>query len=157
MSWLIISLLVIGGLVLMILELLVVPGTTVVGIVGFILIAVGVWQSFTYGVVEGSIVLAITLFLSVVSVYLSLKSNTWNKAMLHTSIKSKIINKSLELNVGDIGQTVSRVNPMGKAIFKNTFYEVSSFGPLIDENSEVRVVDIANNKIIVELFEADKV
>ncbi len=154
MSWLIISILIAGGLILLILELLVVPGTTVVGIVGFILISVGVWQSFNYGVMMGSIITVITLFISVAAVFLSLRSNTWNKAMLHTSIKSKVNTESHDLNIGDIGQTVSRVNPMGKAVFNNKFFEVSSFGALIDENKDVQVKEIDSNKIMVELYKA---
>ena len=156
MSWLIISLLIIVGLVFLILELLVIPGTTVVGIIGFILIAVGVWQSFTYGISAGLITFVITLVVSVIAVYLSLRSNTWNKAMLHTSIDSKVNTESENLNIGDIGQTVSRINPMGKAVFNNQFFEVSSYGSLIDENKNVKVTEISSNKIMIELDEEIK-
>jgi len=156
MSWLIISLLIIVGLVFLILELLVIPGTTVVGIIGFILIASGVWQSLTYGISAGLITFVITLVLSVIAVYLSLRSNTWNKAMLHTSIDSKVNTESEDLNIGDIGQTVSRINPMGKAVFNNQFFEVSSYGSMIDENKNVKVTEISSNKVMVELDEEIK-
>jgi len=146
-----IFILILVGLLLLIVELLVIPGTTVVGIVGFIVMCVGVWQAFVnFGAGAGSLVLIVTLVISAIAVYLSLRASTWNKAMLHTAIDSKVNTKAAKLNIGDTGKTVSRVNPMGKASFNHEFYEVSSFGDLIDENTNVRVVDVEGSKILVE-------
>lgn len=157
MSGLIIALLLIGGIILLLLEILVVPGTTVVGVLGFILVAVGIWQSYViYGVMVGSAVLIVSLGLSLLALYLSLRSKTWNKAMLNTSINSKVNLGSDKLRVGDSGMSISRINPMGKAIFNNEFFEVSSFGGMIDENRPVKVIEIQRNKIYVELEEASQ-
>jgi len=156
MTWLVIVLLIIGGLIFLILELLVIPGTTVIGIIGFLLISVGIWQSFAHGVTQGAISLIITLFISIIAVYFSLKSNTWNKAMLHTSINSKVNTESQKLNIGDIGLSVSRINPSGKALFNNQYFEVSSLGHMIDENKKIEVLKINSSKVIVELYKEDE-
>lgn len=151
MSWLLIFILILVGLLLLIVELLIIPGTTIVGIVGFIVMTVGVWGSFVhFGTESGLLVLFATIVLSGLAVYLSLRSTTWKKAMLQTSIKSKVNTKALQLEVGDRGKTISRLNPMGKANFNHEFYEVSSFGDFIDENTEVRVVEVDGSKILVE-------
>ena len=153
MSWILIALFIGVGLVLLILELLVIPGTTVVGIVGFILMSVGIWLSFVhYNNTVGFIVLGATVLISIAMLYISLKSKTWNNAMLHTSIKSKVNLESSQVNIGDIGKSISRINPMGKAIFEQKFYEVSSLGGMIDENTEIEIIDIQKNKIIEEVF-----
>lgn len=150
MSWLIILILIVVGLVLLILELLVVPGTTVVGIIGFILMTVGVWQSYAeYGVFYGSIILFLILIISIAGFYYSLRSKTWNKAMLKSSIGSKVNTEANKLKVGDIGLTSSVINPMGKAIFNNDFYEVSSYGDFIETDQEIKIVGIEGNKILV--------
>lgn len=155
MSWLIISILIMGGLILLVLELLVVPGTTVVGVIGFILMSVGIWYSFTtYGQTAGWLVLTGASFVSLAAIYYSLKSATWERAKLHASIDSRVNIESDKLNIGDIGETVSRINPMGKANFNNAFYEVSSFGEMIDENREIKIVDIKGSKITVVLTES---
>lgn len=152
MSWLIILILLLGGLILLLLELLVVPGTTVVGIVGFILMAVGIWQSYVeYGWISGSMILLLTLVISLAGLYYSLRSNTWNNAMLKTSIKSKVNTEAIGLSIGDEGITSSIINPMGKAIFNNKFYEVSSYGEFIGTEKEVKVVAIDGNKIFISL------
>ncbi len=157
MSWLIILLLIIGGLCLLILELLVVPGTTVVGIVGFILMAVGVWQAYiVWGSFMGTMVLLATLILSVGLFYLSLRSNTWKKAGLAKSILSKVNTDAQKLSVGDEGVTTSRLNPMGKAFMNNDFFEVSTFGEFIDNNTSIKIVAIDGNKVMVEKTEIKK-
>jgi membrane-bound ClpP family serine protease len=157
MSWMIVLLLIIGGLSLLVLELLVVPGTTVVGVIGFILMAVGIWQSYVlYGTLIGSLILLVTLILSVGGFYLSLKSSTWNKAMLHKSIHSRVNQESNKLKVGDIGETTSRLNPIGKAFINNDFYEVSTHGDYLDSQIDVQVMEIKGTKIYVEPIKKEK-
>lgn len=154
MSWVIILILIIGGLSLLILELLVVPGTTVVGIIGFILMAVGVWQAYVeYGSFIGTLVLLATLIISVGGFYMSLRSKTWKKAGLNKSINSKVNTDAQKLNIGDIGTTTSRLNPMGKAFINNDFYEVSTNGDFVDNDEKIKVVSIQGTKVMVEIVQ----
>lgn len=151
MSWLIILLLILGGLVLLIIELLVIPGTTVVGIIGFILMAVGVWQAYiVYDSFMGTLVLLATLLISFGGFYLSLRTNTWKKVGLNKSIVSKVNTDSQKLQIGDVGTTTSRLNPMGKAFINNDFYEVSTNGDFVDNDEEIKIVAIDGNKVFVE-------
>lgn len=151
MFWLIILLLILGGLVLLIIELLVIPGTTVVGIIGFILMAVGVWQAYiVYDSFMGTLVLLATLLISFGGFYLSLRTNTWKKVGLNKSIVSKVNTDSQKLQIGDVGTTTSRLNPMGKAFINNDFYEVSTNGDFVDNDEEIKIVAIDGNKVFVE-------
>jgi len=155
MSWVIILLLILGGLSLLIIELLVIPGTTVVGIIGFILMIVGIWQAYVvYGNFMGTMVLLATLLISIVGFYMSLRSNTWKKAGLNKSIISQVNTDSKKLKIGDIGTTTSRLNPMGKAFINDDFYEVSTYGDYLDNDQEIQVIAIEGKKILVE--KADK-
>ncbi len=152
MSWVVIATLIIIGLIFLILEILVVPGTTVIGIVGFILMGIGLWQTYiVYGTPIGHYVLGGSLLLTLGALGLSLRSKTWNRAMLHTNIDSKTnVYDLTKINIGDAGKTVSRLAPMGKAIINDEYYEVRSSGEFVDQETEVVVTKIEFNKIYVK-------
>ncbi|MCD6180187.1 MAG: NfeD family protein [Bacteroidales bacterium] len=154
MPWIIILLLIALGIIFLLLELLVVPGTTFIGIIGFISLALGVYQTFViYGISWGVFALIATSIVSVLMLILSLRSKTWKKAMLSTSIKSKVNQDSKKISIGDEGITISRLTPMGKARFGNNFIEVSTFGDFLDPEMSIRIIEIKNNKIFVEPIE----
>lgn len=152
MSWTIILILIVVGLLFLILEILVVPGTTVVGIVGFILMAIGIWQTYAvYGSPEGHYVLAGSVVLTLIALALSLRSKTWNRVMLHEAIAGKTnVYEADKVKIGDVGKTVSRLVPMGKAMINDDYYEVRSSGEYIDPGTEVKVVKIEHNRIFVK-------
>ncbi|MBU1012731.1 MAG: hypothetical protein KKG99_06985 [Bacteroidetes bacterium] len=152
MNWTIITVLIIIGLTFIVLEILVIPGQGIAGVIGLIIMAVGIWQTYAvYGLTAGHIVLGSTLILSVVSLVLSLRSKTWKKMMLQTEIKGKVNEiDSAKIKKGDIGKSISRLVPTGKAIFNNEYYEVHTYGTFIDQNIEIEVVSIEHNKILVK-------
>jgi membrane-bound ClpP family serine protease len=152
MDWLLIATFIIIGLVFLALEILVIPGIGVAGIIGFILIAVGIWQAYaSHGVVAGHLVLGGTLALTVLTLVLSLRGRTWRKLALSTSIDSKVnLIDADKIKPGDGGKTVSRLAPMGKAEINGEFYEVSTNGDFIDQQTEIVVLKIDHNKIIVK-------
>jgi len=152
MSWTVIAVLVVVGLLFLMLEILVVPGTTVVGVVGFILIAIGIWQTYAaYGSPAGHYVLAGTLVLTIVALWLSLRSKTWKRVMLHSEVDGRAnVIEEHSIEIGDEGISVSRLVPMGKAMFNDQYFEVTSTGDFIDEKIKIVVVKIEHNKIYVK-------
>jgi membrane-bound ClpP family serine protease len=153
MPWIIILILIALGIIFILLELLVVPGTTFIGIIGFVSLVLGVYQTFTiYGTTWGIIALVGTSIFSIAMLVLSLRSKTWTKAMLSTNSDSKVNQESNAFKVGDEGIAVSRLTPMGTARFGNQFIEISTFGDFLDPETRIRIVDIKNNKIFVEVI-----
>lgn len=152
MHWLLIATFIIIGLIFLALEILVIPGVGIAGVVGFILIAIGIWQAYAgHGMLAGHLVLAGTLVLTVITLVLSLRSKTWRKLALSTAIDSKVnvIDNEL-IKTGDTGKTVSRLAPMGKALINGEFYEVSTNGDFIDQQTDIVVEKIEFSKIIVK-------
>jgi membrane-bound ClpP family serine protease len=152
MHWILIATLIIIGLIFLALEILVIPGVGVAGIIGFVLIVVGVWQTYAgHGLMAGHLVLAGTFILTVLTLILSLRGKTWKRLALSTSIDSKV-NVVDEQNIkpGDTGKTSSRLAPMGKALINGEFYEVSTNGDFIDQQTDIVVLKIDHNKIIVK-------
>lgn len=156
MPWIIILVLIALGIIFLLLELLVIPGTTFIGIIGFISLALGVYQTFViYGTSWGIFALIGTSIVSIVMLVLSLRSKTWKKAMLSTSITSKVNQDADKFKTGDKGRSISRLTPMGKARFGDEFVEVSTFGDFLDPEMNIRIIEIKNNKIFVESINQD--
>jgi membrane-bound ClpP family serine protease len=152
MHWLLIATFIIIGLIFLALEILVIPGVGIAGVIGFVLIVVGIWQTYAgHGMVAGHLVLAGTFILTIITLVLSLRSKTWRKLALSTAIDSKVNVIDHELiKTGDTGKTISRLAPMGKALINGEFYEVSTNGDFIDQQTDIVVEKIEFNKIIVK-------
>ena len=152
MTWTIIAVLIAVGFLFLLLEILVLPGTNIAGVVGFVLLAIGIWQAYAvYGGMAGTITLLATLLLSAITLYYALKSRTWDKAALHKNIDSRVnVVDTEKIKAGDKGKTVSRLAPMGKAEFGEEYYEVNAMGQFIDPGTEIEVVKIENNQITVK-------
>lgn len=152
MTWLIVLSLILVGITFLLLEILVVPGTTLVGIAGLGMVVGGVVLAFNhYGVQTGVLTLVGALILSLLSIGLALKSNTWKKAMLGSTLEGRVnVIEAEKVLVGDEGITITRLNPMGKALIKDEYYEVTSKDNLIGENIPIVVVKVEGRKIIVK-------
>lgn len=152
MSVISISLLILLGILLILIELLIIPGITVAGIAGFLFIGGGVFLGYHYhGFTTGNYMLAGTFVSSVLIVVLALKLKTWQRFGLKTTIDSKIDKlENADVNTGDEGLTVSRLAPGGKALIGDKLFEVRSEGSYIDEHVKVNVTRISGNRIFVE-------
>ncbi len=146
--------LIILGILLFLVEFLIVPGITIAGIGGAISIITGVVLAFYYeGPTTGLIVLISTAVLIGLTAVFMLKAGTWKKLMLNKAIDSKVDFVKRDegrIKIGDKGKTITRLNPMGKVMIGNDFYEAKAMDKLIDQNTEVEIVKIESNKIIVK-------
>lgn len=153
MPWILIVTLIVIGLVLLMLEVLVIPGTTIAGIIGAACIIFAIWQAYTlHGTLAGHCTVGGTLIISALSLFYVIRTKTWSKIMLKTEVKGKVnvIEKS-EVKGGDTGRSVSRLAPSGKALINDKLYEVHSLEGFIDQEMDIVVKKIHYNKIIVKL------
>jgi membrane-bound ClpP family serine protease len=150
--WIIIISLLAIGLGLILVELVFIPGTTVVGLLGLIFTIVGIVISYNYfGNDIGFYILMGTLISTLVALFYSFRTGAWTRFSLKSSIDSKVNEGMFKiLNVGDEGMTRSPLRPMGTAEFGNQNYEVRSLGPFVDNSTRVKIVQIQSNQIIVE-------
>jgi membrane-bound ClpP family serine protease len=154
MIWFIIIALLLIGLVLLVVEVVFIPGTTVVGILGIVFSIIGVVLSYNhFGNGVGFYILLTTLGGTLVALFFSFRAGAWNKFSLKSSIKGKV-NEGTQshLRVGDVGETVSALRPSGKAVFGESIFEVRSTGSYAEPKSKVRIIQIESNQIVVELI-----
>ncbi|MCF8296894.1 MAG: NfeD family protein [Saprospiraceae bacterium] len=152
MTWSIIAVVIIIGLLLLVLEILVIPGTGIVGVLGFGCVIFGIYETYvTFGNTAGHITVASTVFLSAIAIYLSIRANTWKKLSLKSEIKSQVnLIDSKIIKVGDKGIAIARLAPSGKARINDELYEVHTFNLFVDENTEVEVIKIEASKVWVK-------
>jgi membrane-bound ClpP family serine protease len=144
--------LILAGLILIIAELIFVPGTTFVGVIGLLLTIVGIFMVFDdYGNVAGYWTVAGTTIVTVIGIVYSFKSNSWDRFSLKSSIKSKVNDEDIfSFQVGEKGKTVSDLKPIGKAEIFGKIYEVRSKGEWIGAGQEIQVIRIDSKRIFVE-------
>lgn len=153
-DWISIILLVLIGLVLIYLELVFVPGTTFLGLIGLVLTGIGVYITFeNYGTSTGYMVLGGSFVVSLIALVYSFKAKSWDRFALKGQNKARFNQGYAEgLQLEQRGTAVSDLKPIGKVEFGTKTYEVSSHGNLIESGREVRIIRIDRNKIIVDII-----
>ena len=142
--------LILVGIVLIIAEILLVPGIGVAGVLGLLSMGGSCWYAFyEFGNLTGAIVTAVTTVVLVVFAVVVLRAQTWKKMTLNTKIESKVNNMPIELRVADRGRTVTRLAPMGSVRFGNEVVEVKALEGMIDPDIEVEICLMEEGKIYV--------
>ncbi len=151
MAWSIIIALLVVGILFVLLEILVIPGVGVAGIIGAGMIGVSIWQSYMHDPVSGHIVLAIAIVASIISLTISLRARTWKRVALNTDVDGKVNTEAEEnVTVGDKGIAISRLVPAGKAFINNVYIEVRTKGEFVDQNTQIEVTKVEHNKVFVK-------
>jgi len=142
------------GLLLFLVEFLIAPGVTIAGIGGAIcIVTADVMAFYSHGPKVGLFVLIGTLVVIIFTVVLMLKSGTWKKLMLNKQIDGKVDLVHMEegkVKVGDRGIAITRLNPMGRVQVNDEFYEAKALDKLIDQKTEIEVLKVETNKLIVK-------
>lgn len=141
------------GLLLIFLEIFLIPGTTLFGVVGGIALLIGVVMVYSYyGSKWGNITLLASSLSVAISVVLGFKVIQSNKLAMKAEIDGRVneLENAEELQIGARGITVTELRPTGKAVFAHKKLEVSSTGDYIHRETEVEIIQISGNKIIVQ-------
>ncbi len=149
---LIIALIVIG-LILLLVEIVLLPGVTVAGIAAFAAYGGSIYLSFTqYGNTIGFIVVGVIFVISVLAIILTLRSKMWDRLALNQNIDGSIDKLPIEADVkiGDKAVALTRLNPIGTITINNKSYEGKSLNALIDPGVAVEVIGFENAQIIVK-------
>ena len=152
MSLYIIILFIILGVALLWVEFLVVPGITIAGIGGVLLIGTSIYLSYnTYGSSVGNYMLLGSVIFMFVSVYFALKSKTWKRSMLDFTLQGRVNTFDITvIKTGDTGRTVTRLSPIGKVLVNGVYYDAKSTDNIINPNTDITVVKILSDKLIVK-------
>ena len=140
------------GFIFILAEVFFVPGTTVVGIVGVIITAFGIFEVYNYfGPVAGHITLVTSIVLSLALVIGGFKTGAWDKFSSKGSIDGRMnVLEENKIFVGEKGKALSTIKPIGKARINGEAYEVRSLGDYISAGQEIEIIKIDGNRIFVK-------
>jgi membrane-bound ClpP family serine protease len=151
MPWLTIALLLLFGLLFVAAEVIFIPGTTVVGIVGFALLVAGIWLGYRdLGTPLAHYALVGVVVVAGLIVYVGLRPKNLARVAL-TSVNNTSVQDVRRPDVapGTVGRTLSALRPAGTALFGTERREVVTRGEFVATGSEVRVLGIEQNRIVV--------
>ena len=152
MDILIIVSLIIAGLILFIIEVFLLPGISIAGIISAICLLYANYYAFdTMGTLPGCITLAISAIGIIAITIWFMRSKTVDKLSLKKTIDYKPEPlKGLNLKAGDEGVALTRLALIGNAEFDGNIIEVRSTGDFIEEKSRIRVNRIRDGIVLVE-------
>jgi membrane-bound ClpP family serine protease len=140
------------AVILVVVEIIFIPGTTVVGIIGFCMMLGGIVVSFNYfGQSTGWLVMGGAAVVTGIVVFLSLRTKAWERFSLKDANDSKVNEgELLGLSSGEEGITVSSLRPSGKADINGKLYEVTTLGNFVSSGTKIKIIRISSNQVIVE-------
>ena len=142
--------LILVGIILIFVEILLIPGVGVAGVLGLLSMGGSCFYAFhEFGLTPGIIVAVVNAVLIIGLAIYVLRAKTWKRMSLETNIDSKAVETAV-LSLGDKGKTLTRLAPMGSARFGDYVVEVKALEGMLDPEVPVEVVLIEDNKIYVK-------
>lgn len=148
----IVIVLLIVGIIFFLLELFLIPGISIAGIAGTIFMGGAIYYAYTrISAAAGHITLFASLVLLAIAIVVFIRSKTLEKLSLKADISGKNDPlEKIEINIGDIGITSSRLAPMGKVKINGSVVEAKTNDDFIDQGIKVKVLKVMNTNILVE-------
>lgn len=139
------------GAILLVLEIVLLPGL-IVGIIGSIIMIFGLALMYkNHGTVAGHISLLTTAISTGGFLWWAFTSKAWDRFSLNTVNKAKAIDYlQQEVKEGDIATTISAMRPMGTVLINDKKYEAQSQISFIDVGKKVMVIEVLPNKLVVK-------
>ena len=148
----IVIILLVLGIIFFLVELFLLPGISIAGVIGFLLIGGSVYCAYAFiGPLAGTLTLIGSLILFAIAVWWFMRSKMLDRMSLKTEIDGKVdpLN-GLNINVGDKGKTVSRLAPMGKVMINGATIEAKTNDDFIDPGEAVIVLEVYNTNVLVK-------
>ena len=139
------------GIVLILVEFFIIPGTSVAGMAGFVCSVIGIFHAYYFiGWVEGTLLLLLGSASGWLLFYFLSKSRIGKMLQMKASVTEKLDYTKDKIEVGDEGVTIGRLMPSGNARIKDEIYEVTAMNESISENLSIIVVKVKKNRIFVK-------
>ncbi len=151
MDWLVVGAFIVVGLLLILAEVILVPGATVVGLLGLGVLSYGIFYAYDeIGTQSGHLTLGSASVLTIVMLVVAFRNRSYERFSLKNTLFSKVNDGFFLPKKGEKGRTVSTLKPVGKALFGDELVEVRSNGVYIGENVQIEVRSVQGTKIIVQ-------
>lgn len=152
MDILIIILLIIGGILLFMVEIFMMPGISIAGISSAICLLYANYYAFAnIGSTTGYITLTASAIGCIAVIIWFMRSKTLDKLSLKKDITSKVSNNAdRNVKTGDTGISITRLALIGNAEINGSIVEVKSMDGFLNEKTPIIVERIDNETIMVK-------
>lgn len=147
-----ITIIIIIGLLFLLAELFLIPGSIKFGVVGVIFMVFAIMLTYYYhGAETGNWILGATMVFSVIATVLSIRFISKRDIGLMDVVDDKVnVIDQLEIMIGDEGVAFGDLKPYGKAIINDKEFDVQSQGDFIEDDSVIEVIKVTSNSIFVK-------
>ncbi|MBQ9660318.1 MAG: nodulation efficiency protein D (NfeD) [Bacteroidales bacterium] len=151
MWWIVVSLIVLG-IILMLVEMLLIPGVGVAGFLSLGSLVAACWYAFAdISPAAGWWTLLVSVVVLAVLLFFALRAKTWKRFELRTEVTSRVGTEAEKVHVGDRGIAFTRLAPLGTGRFGTVSCEVKSHdNTMVAAGTPVEVVAIEENKPVVK-------
>lgn len=152
-------LLFLAGLILIVVELFVIPGFGVAGILGLVGIGAGLFLSFPdpRAAIQALAIAAVAIVLSVM-IFLKRFQNSalWGRLVLTQKQADDYRPTTVDYShlVGTVGVTRTQLRPAGRIEIEGEYYDAVSEGQMVSPDTRVRVVLVEGPRIVVRPISA---
>lgn len=153
-KWFFIINLVISGFILLLLDLFLIPGFGIIGIIGIVILGISCLLAFQLTLGLGILVVFLSIGIIFVIFIIFFKAKLWQKIKLETKKeKNKGFQNSNYLELEKFkdkeGKTLSCLRPTGFAEIEEKRIEVITEGEYLPQGTSVKVIRVEGNKVIV--------
>lgn len=140
------------GFILLFVEVAIVPGFGVAGILGVLALGAGAVAAWTeLGPVWGAVTGGVSVLAAVAMLIWLPKSRAGRKMVLEHSQANAVSQQDRRALVGRRGVTVTPLRPIGRVRFGPEEVDVITEGEYIDSNQEVEVTIVEGARVVVRL------
>jgi len=151
-------LLLLVGFLLLMAEIFLVPGVTIVGLLGVLLMGLGVWMAYSkYGQPTGHYVLIATFSLSSIILIRAFRTGFWGAFALKSTLEDARSpepgnsGSTQSIRPGMSARAISRLRPMGMADIEGEVREVELTDGWAEPGDFLIITQIDHHKIFVQL------
>ncbi|MDR1743062.1 MAG: hypothetical protein LBR48_04490 [Dysgonamonadaceae bacterium] len=148
----IVAVVILLGILFLLIEIFLLPGISIAGIAGALLIVGGIVYAYLYlGTAAGNITLFSSgIVLGGAFIWL-LRSKSLRKIALDTEIKESVDNSDLKkIQPGDTGVTLSRLNPIGRVLINDVVVEgKTANGELLGTDVPIKALRVDSHQVVV--------
>ena len=149
------------GLLLLLAEIFFIPGFGLAGISGIAAILASIFLTFG-NIIQATYSILIALGISVIGFSLLIKyipsTRTWRKFVLSTEQKKElgytVGTKDLKRLIGGKGISITPLRPSGIVEVNGKKLDALTRGEYVDSNTEIKIISVEGNKIVVEAVDA---
>ena len=154
MSWLFVIILIFVGFVLLLVEIFLIPGINVVGIVGFGSVVWGIYYAYVkLGTWPALSALIVSLIFGGVLIAIIARTRSWSRLILEAreDVDEGFRSSSDELEelVGKEGRALTPLRPAGTAEIGDEKVDVVTEGAFVERGTRVVVADVQGHRVIV--------